>query len=175
MLSRFGMRIAPLFVSQNIISTYYSTNNIGCDTVNLLKGEPLHHMFFDQMRITSNLNISPKILMVKNIPELKINKIYFERIKYYDFYQPKFNLTPKDIEQIQNKYSFLYNHAKFIPRLPYLGYNMLDNKKKWYIWSYTDIVFVNSKNEFLDKFYEYNFHKDKILNENVVDYLLNLK
>ncbi len=153
----------------------FSTNN-GYNTVNLLRNDPMHHIFYDQMRITSKLNISPQILMVNNIPELNINKIYFEKIKYYDFYHPSFNLSKKDIEQIRFKYKFLYNHSRFIPRLPYLGFNMVNNiDKKWYIWSYTDIIQVNSKNEFLDKFYELNFHKDKIIEENVLDYLLNLK
>ncbi len=180
MLSRVGMRITPLFfVPQNIcsqqISLYHNDLKKDFNTVNLLKNEPLHHMFYDQMKITSKLFISPNILMTQSLPELKINKIYFEKIKYYDFYNPTFNLTQNDIRQIQCKYSFLYNHSKFIPRLPYLGYNIVNNNKNWYLWSYTDIVFVNNKIEFLDKFYEFNFHKDKIINENVIDYLLNQK
>ncbi len=171
MISRFVFRTFSSF--KNISDSSINFNNNNFNTVNLQLTNPHHHIFFDQMRVASLLNLSPNILMYKNIPDLNIKKIYFNKINYFDLNNPKLKINSADIHQIQQKYKLLYNHGKFIPYTPYLGYNIInEDRRNWYLWSYTDILKIDNKNEFMEKFYEFNYHKNKFIEKNVLDFLL---
>lgn len=154
-----------------------NTNNIK-NILNLHLDNPSHHIFFDQMKVGSILSLSPHIHYYKNNIELNNKKICFNNVHYYDMILPKIKLDKSDIHQIQQKYKLLYNHSKFIPYTPFLGYNIInenmicEKKRNWYIWSYTDILQVDSKKEFMEKFYDLNYHKDPFIEKNILDFLL---
>ena len=145
-------------------------NNKKYQFVNLSKENPYHHMFYDQMRIAQTFHVCPPIIYVYDIGHIK--KIMFPTIKMINPYQYSFQTD--DIHDIFSKYKYLFLHHRFIPKTPYLGYSWNENKQKkiWYIWSYTDIDFVDNQNEFIDKFYENHFHKDFFIEQYLLDNLL---
>ena len=138
--------------------------------VNLSKKDPYHHMFYDQMRIVERVHICPPIKHIFDVGDIK--KIMFPNVKMVT--PEKYCFQIDDIHDIFLKYKYLFLHSRFIPKKPYLGYIWNENKQKkiWYIWSYTDIDFIDNRNEFIDKFYENHFHKDFFIDQYILDDLL---
>ena len=142
-------------------------------TINLHTNNPLHHKFYDQMLIGSKLQLSPELKLFFHYPP-NLKKIVFNKINYFDIYQPSFDLNNHDIQHIQNKFKILYLHSKFIPTTPYLGYQQLENKNKrdWYIWSYTPIEYIDNKSEFMNKMYDLGYPKIELFNKYILDSLI---
>lgn len=149
-------------------------NSAKYTSVNLHKDNHLHHMFFDQMKIASKLELSPEIKMMFNYPP-NIKKVIFDKVNYYDLIHPPFELNPNDKKIILNSFKTLYSHSVFLPETPYLGYNTNHNQlgnRHWYIWSYTPVQFISSKNEFMEGLFRHGYNTNYIMQKNVVDPLL---
>ena len=145
------------------------------NTLNLCRKNIQHSLFFDQMKNSSNIGLSPKIHALYHYPN-DINKIIFDKSLYFDMNDiDDIHLCNKNRINILNQYLILYKYCKFIPKTPYLGYsfNNHNNGRNWYIWSYTDIDFVDNKKDFLDKFYENGYHKNKFIDKFILDDFLN--
>lgn len=143
------------------------------NTVNLHHQNPLHNIFFDQMLVASKLQLSPQIHSLFSTPSTK--KIIFDKISYYPMTlsSPPFHLSQNDIEQIQLKYKFLYNHSKFVPLTPFLGYQIINpHHKNWFIWSYTDVKFVDGSNEFMNQLYDLKYPQNSFFNHFILDSLI---
>ncbi len=134
----------------------------------------LHHhqtLFYDQMLIASKIQLSPQIHSLFSTPTTK--KIIFDRVHYFPTEDLTSSLKKKDIEQIRLKYQLLYNHSRFIPTTPFLGYQVLNpNHKNWYIWSYTDVKFVDGKKEFMDTLYHLGYQKNPFFEHFILDSLI---
>ena len=129
------------------------------------------YFFYQQMKNGSSLQYSPFIQHEITLsPQLK--KIYFTKIHYYDLVHPPFPLLFNDQKYIQTLFQSLYSYPSFLPRTPFLGYLSQENKRKWYIWSYTPIVKIDSKHDFMEYFFEFRYDKNHIFDKYVVDSLL---
>lgn len=155
---------------KNLLKTFSSKIN----SVHLSKTNPLDLMFFDQMKIASQLQLAPKIQLVSN--QGPSRTIYFDNLKYLDLYHPPFTIIPDDQHKIQQLFYTLFLHHTFFPKTPYLGYQIIpENKKRqWYLWSYTPIDYLRGKQDLLDKYYEHSYHKVPLFDSFVTDYLLRL-
>jgi hypothetical protein len=126
------------------------------------------YFFYQQMKNGSSLQFSPQIQHEITLsPQLK--KIYFSKIHSYDLFHPPFPLSKNDQKYILSLFSSLYSYPSFLPRIPFLGYLSQENKRKWYIWSYTPIVKVDSKNDFMELFFEFQYHKNPTFDKYIVD------
>lgn len=130
-------------------------------------------IFYDQMLVSSKLQLSPLIHSVFSTPTHK--KVIFDKIQYYPMTLSSipFHLSQKDIEQIQLKYKILYNHSKFVPLSPYLGYQIVNpHQKSWFIWSYTDVKFVDGPKEFMNQIYDLKYPQNSFFNHFILDSLI---
>jgi hypothetical protein len=127
-----------------------------------------NHIFFDQMKIGSKLGCSPEIRMVFSYPNVK--KIIFDKVSYYDVVNPPFELQKEDQLQIFQKFRMLYHHQRFIPKTPFLGFQQNnDQMKDWFIWSYTPIEIIDTKNQFMESLYRHGYNSNPLLQKIVVD------
>lgn len=154
-------------------------------SVNLHKNNFENHIFFDQMKIGSKLGWSPEIRMAFSYPNVK--KIIFDKVSYYDVVNPPFELHKEDQLQIFQKFRMLYHHQRFIPKTPFLGFLQkwsapmgtysLDEvqslsscqMKDWFIWSYTPIEIIDTKNQFMESLYRHGYHANPLFQKIVVD------
>jgi hypothetical protein len=143
-------------------------NSAKYSSVNLKKDHFHNHIFFDQMKIASKLEWSPEIRMAFSYPNVK--KIIFDKVSYYDMNKPPFELHEMDKKHIFTKFKMLYSHQRFIPETPFLGFLQTNqHHKDWFIWSYTPIQIINSKNEFMEGLYRHGYHANPLLQKIVVD------
>jgi hypothetical protein len=149
-------------------------NSVKYSSVNLHKNNPFDHMFFDQMKVASQLEIAPKLELVKLYP-MDVKKIIFQKVQYFDIIKPPFQLNEKDCNYIFSLHKMLHRHGKFIPTTPYLGFKNYQDIRKWYIWSYTPIHFMDCKNQYLEGLYRFGYLENPLLRNHVVypmlDYL----
>ncbi len=144
-------------------------NSAKYSSVNLHTNNFHHHIFFDQMKIGSTLEWSPKIQMAFSYPP-HLKKIIFDKIEYYDLTKPSFELNENDQMDILKKFKSLYIHQRFIPESPFLGFKNIDPQtKKWFIWSYTPIQIIDTTNQFMEGLYRYGYHANPLLQKIVVD------
>lgn len=131
-------------------------------------------VLYDQILVASKLQLSPLIHSVFSTPTTK--KVIFDKIQYYPMTSSSsipFHLSQKDIEQIQLKYKILYNHSKFVPLTPYLGYQIVNPvHKNWFIWSYTDVKFVDGPKEFMNQLYDSKYPENSFFNHFILDSLI---
>jgi hypothetical protein len=137
-------------------------------SVNLHISNFHHHIFFDQMQIGSKLGWSPEIRMGFSYkPNTK--KIIFDKVNYFDIVKPPFELKKEDQLQIFQKFRMLYNHHRFIPKTPFLGFLENDEMKDWFIWSYTPIEIIDNQNQFMEGLYRHGYNVNPLLQKIVVD------
>jgi hypothetical protein len=157
-----------MFTPIRAIHTFLRNTIKNNNTVNL------HHhqtLFYDQMLVASKMELSPKIQGIFLTPTTK--KIIFDKIQYFPMEDMSLTLQKKDIEEIQIKYKLLYNHSRFIPLNPYLGYQSIHpNYRKWYIWSYTDLKFVDGNKEFMNQLYDLKYNKNPFFQHYIMDFII---
>ncbi len=139
------------------------------NSVSLNLNDPLTNDFFDKMSVSSKLTLAPPINMYIHYPP-NIRRVYFDRVMYYN----NIELGVCDQNAILNKFKLLSN-MNFIPTTPYLGYLPYYHKRcyqNWFIWSYTNIIPVQGKTDFLNKFYDLGYHKTQWMEKYVLDSFL---